>query len=42
MDELMFIVQDEDSEDLGHVALTRDELGRFLAVHDGTHIFPGL
>ena len=42
MDELMFIVQDKDSEDLGYVALTKDELGRFLAMHDGTHILSGL
>ena len=42
MDELIFIVQGKDSEDLGHVALTKDELGRFLAVHDSTHILSGL
>ena len=38
----MFIVQAKDSEDLGYVAVTKDELERFLAVHDGKHILSGL
>ena len=38
----MFIIQAKDSEDLGKVVLTKDELEQFLVVHDGTHILSGL
>jgi len=39
MDELIFVVQTQDSEDLGRVALNRDELAQFLVVRDSTRIF---
>ena len=42
MDELMFIVQVKGSDDLGHVALAKDEQGGFLVVHDSTHILSRL
>ena len=37
MDKLIFVVQAKDSEDLGHVAFTKEKLGRFLGVDDSTH-----
>ena len=39
MDELIFVVQTEDSEDLGHVNLNRDKLAEFLTVRDSARIF---